>query len=78
MFYHTPIILAKELYNSKQNENDKIVKNSNNLLIKFKKYINIKKIPKNENLNKIFDIVEKFWTLINNKKVKDFLQTSLA
>ena len=33
--YHTPLFLAKELYNTNQNENDKIVKHINDLLIKF-------------------------------------------
>ena len=37
IFYHTPLFLVKELYNSNQNKNDKIVKNINNSLIKLKK-----------------------------------------
>ena len=46
-FYHTPLFLSKELYNSNQIINDEIVKHINDILIKFKKNINRKKIPEN-------------------------------
>ena len=77
-FYQTPLFLAKESYISNQNINDEIVKHINNALIELKKKIDIKKIPENENPNKISDIAEKILlknTLINNKKVNYFLQT---
>ena len=44
-FYHTPLSLAKELYNSNQNINDETVKHINDAFIELKKYIN-KKILK--------------------------------
>ena len=37
-FYHTPLFLAKELYNSIQNKNDEVVKNINDALIELKIY----------------------------------------
>ena len=46
-FYHTPLFIAKELYNSNQNVNDEIVKHLNDPLIELKKDINRKKITKN-------------------------------
>ena len=55
---HTPLFLAKELYNSNQNVNDEILKDINDSLIELKKDINIKKIPKNENPNKTVNIVD--------------------
>ena len=36
-FNHTPLFLAKELYNSNQNVNDEIGKDINDSLIEFKK-----------------------------------------
>ena len=45
-FYHTPLFLAKELYNRNQIRNDKIVKHINDALIESKTDINIKNIPK--------------------------------
>ena len=46
-FNHTPLFLAKALYNSDQNVNDEIAKDINDPLIELKKDINSKKIPKN-------------------------------
>ena len=45
-FYHTPLFLTKELYNSNQTVEDGIVKHINDALIELKKYINRKKILK--------------------------------
>ena len=42
-FYHTPLFLAKELYNSNQNVNNEIVKHINDVLIALKKDVNRKK-----------------------------------
>ena len=36
-FYHTPLVLEKELYNSNQNVDDEIVKHINDVLIELKK-----------------------------------------
>ena len=36
-FYHTPLFLAKKLYDSNQIRNDEIVKDINDALIEFKK-----------------------------------------
>ena len=51
--------IIKELCNSDQTINDEIVKDINDALIELKIYINRRKIPENENPNKIADIVEK-------------------
>ena len=42
LLYHTPLFLAKELYNNNQNTSDEIVKYLNDALIEFKKDINRK------------------------------------
>ena len=70
LFYNTALFSAKELYSSNQNDNDKIVKHSNDLLIKLKKDINVKKIPKNQNPNKIVHIVEKILNFNKQQKRK--------
>ena len=41
-FYHTPLFLPKELYNSNQNINNEIADHINDALIELKKYINRK------------------------------------
>ena len=51
------------MYNSNQNVNDEIFKDINGSLIEFKKYINTEKISKNENPNKIVNILEKILNL---------------
>ena len=66
-FYHNLLFSAKELYNSSEMVNDEIVKHINDALIELKKDSNRKKNPKNENPNKIHDIVKKSWSM-----VKDF------
>ena len=58
-FYQTPLFLAKESYNSNQNINDETEKHISDTLIELKKDINRKKVPENENPNKIVDIVDK-------------------
>ena len=70
-FYHTLLFLAKELYNSNHNLNDEIFKHINDASIDLKKYINRKKIPENENPEKISILLKKSVILITNKKVKD-------
>ena len=52
------------------NVNDQIVKHINDALIELKKDINRKKIPKNENANKIVDIVEKILNFNEQQKGK--------
>ena len=70
MFYHTPLFLAKKLHNGNQDVNDEIVKLINDALIKLKKDINRKKVPKNKGPNKIVDIVEKILNFDKQQKVK--------
>ena len=69
-FYHNLLFSAKELYNSSEMVNNEIVKHINDALIELKKDSNRKKNPKNENPNKILNIVKKSWSM-----VKDFLWT---
>ena len=71
-FNHTPLFLAKELHNSNQKVNDEIVENINDSLIELMKGINTKKIPKNQNPNKIVDIVEKIVKFKKQQKGKGF------
>ena len=68
--YHSPSFLVKDLYEDEQNENDKIVKNLNKSLINLRNSINGKEVPKNENPNKIFDIVEKILGFNKQQKCK--------
>ena len=65
----------KYVYEHNQNENEKIVKNINESLIDLRSSINEKKIPENESPKNIVNIAQKFWTLIKNKRVMDFLRT---
>ena len=74
-FNHTLLFLAKELYNSNQNVNGKIVKYINDSLIDIKRDINTNKIPKNKNPNKIVNIIEKILNFNKQQKVKGFLRT---
>ena len=46
IFYHTPLFLAKEWYNTNKYVNDDIEKHINYSLIELKKYIDREKIPK--------------------------------
>ena len=75
LFNHTLLLLAKELYNSNQNVNGKIVKYINDSLIELKRDINTNKIPKNKNPNKIVNIIEKILNFNKQQKVKGFLRT---
>ena len=61
--------MQKQLYDRNQNINDEIVKHINDRLNK-KKYINMKKIPENENQNKIVDIVGKILDFSKQQKGK--------
>ena len=67
-FNHTSLFLAKELYNTNQNVNDKIVKHINDALIELKKDINRKKNPNKENPNKIVDTFEKILNFNKQQK----------
>ena len=71
-FNHTLLFLAKELYNRNQNVNDEIFKDISDSLIELKKDINTKQFPKNENPNKIVDIVEKILNFNKQQKSKRF------
>ena len=58
-WYNTLSLLVKDLNKFNQNENEKIENQNNDWLFYIKNYVILKKIPKNENLNKVIDIVEK-------------------
>ena len=58
-WYNTLSLLVKDLNKFNQNENEKIENRNNDWLFYIKNYVILKKIPKNENLNKVIDIVEK-------------------
>ena len=57
--YLSPLCLAKYLSTAKQSKKQKLVINVNDELIDSLNAINKKRIPENENPNKIVDIVEK-------------------
>ena len=73
--YQNPSFFVKDLISANQNKNEKVVNSINNGLIDLRNNINRKEIPENESPKKVVNIVEKSSTLINNKKVKDFLRT---
>ena len=73
--YQNPSFFVKYLISANQNKNEKVVNSINNGLIDLRNNINRKEIPENESPKKVVNIVEKSSTLINNKKVKDFLRT---
>ena len=50
--YHYLSFLVKDLYEDKQNINDKITRNINESLINLRNSINSKEIPENENPKK--------------------------
>ena len=70
-FDHTPLFLAKELYNSNQRTNDEIVKHINSALIELKKNIYRKILLK---MKMQVNIVEKILDFNKQQKVKVFLQ----
>ena len=70
IFHRNPSILAKELYNSNQNINNEIVKQINDSLTELKNNIRRKRIPENENINKIIDIIKKILDFNKQQKVK--------
>ena len=57
--YLSPLCLAKYLSTAKQSKKQQLVINVNDELIDSLNAINKKRIPENENPNKIVDIVEK-------------------
>ena len=64
-----PSFLAKDLITASQAKNEQLVNNINGGLIDLRNAIIRRETSENENPNKIVHIVEKFLTLINNKKV---------
>ena len=64
-----PSILAKDLIRANQVKNEQLVNNINGGLIDLRNPIIRRETSENENPNKIVHIVEKFLTLINNKKI---------
>ena len=73
--YQNRSFFVKDLISANQNKNEKLVNSINNGLIDLRNNINRKEIPENESPKKVVNIFEKCSTLINNKKVKDFLRT---
>ena len=73
ILYYTQLFLEKELCNSNKSRNDEIVKHINDALIEWEKDIDRKKVTKNENLNKIVDIVEKIFDFNKQQKSKGLL-----
>ena len=63
------MFLAKDLIRASQAKNEQLVNNINGGLIDLRNAIIRRETSENENPNKIVHIVEKFLTLINNKKI---------
>lgn len=60
-------LFTKDLYESNQSQNNEIASLFQDSFVDLKNDVNKKRIPKNKNANKVFDIGEKILTLINNK-----------
>ena len=56
--YKNLAFLLKDLFNTDKTKNDKIVNNFNDAFIGLQNAVNRKKIPKNENPDKVIEIVE--------------------
>ena len=76
--YQNPSLLARDLIKATQAKNEQLVNNVNDGLIDLRKAINKIELSKNENPKKQPIFLKKFWTLINNKKVKDAIRTQLS
>ena len=68
--YKNPSNLLKDLYNSNGTKNQKIVNHVNNALINLRNAVNRKEIPKNENPDKVIDIVEEILKVNKQQKGK--------
>ena len=68
--YENPSNLLKDLYNSNGTKNQKIVNHVNNALINLRNAVNRKEIPKNENPDKVLDIVEEILKVNKQQKGK--------
>ena len=68
MKYHDPSFLVKYLYNASLTKNEKILNEANDALIDLKNSINRREIPKNENPDKVIDIVEKIFNFHKQQK----------
>ena len=66
--YQNPSFLAKDLIKNDQSKNKQIVKQTVDSINELKNSILKKEIPKNENPNKMMDIVEKTLEFINPQK----------
>ena len=72
------LFLEKDVIRATQAKNDQLVNNVNDGLFDLRKAINKIELSKNKNPKKQPILLKKFWTLINNKKVKDVLGTQLS
>ena len=72
MKYHNPSFLAKDLIRAKQAKNEQLVNNVNAKLVNLRNSINRKKIPENENPNKIVDIIDKILHFNKQQKGRRF------
>ena len=68
--YQIPLLLLKELISAKQVKNEKLVNDMNDGLIDLRNAINRKKIHKNENQEKLVNIVEKIFHFNKRQKGK--------
>ena len=66
--FYNPSILVKELFNEKEDENDKIVNDVNDSLTDLKKDVKKGEIPKNGNPEKISSIAEKILNFNNQEE----------
>ena len=72
------LFLEKDVIRATQAKNEQLVNNVNDGLFDLRKAINKIELSKNKNPKKQPIFLKKFWTLINNKKVKDVLRTQLS
>ena len=72
------LFLEKDVIRATQAKNEQLVNNVNDGLFDLRKAINKIELPKNKNPKRQPIFLKKFWTLINNKKVKDVLRTQLS
>ena len=69
--YHNLSFLIKDLSNSNETTNKKIVNHINNIWIDLRNNVDKKEILEIENSDNVIDIIKKCSTLINHKKGKE-------
>ena len=74
--FQNPSFLLRQLHNSSGIINQKILNRAKNALIELRNAVNRKKFPKNEDSEKVIDIVEEILNFNKReKKENDFLWT---